>query len=245
MSVLLWLMKFRLKLRQRLSVMNTTNSIIVLVATLSLLPLGFAYADSGLIDVLDYDVGYDIENGEVIVADLDVDFFTLAVEIVSFDDGFVELTIPRGLIDATFDGEDDVFFVFIDGTESDYLEADSSSTTRTLVIPFFTDDQKIEILGTSVLTSEPTVVEIPSWIKNNAGWWADGQLSDTDFVAGIKYLIDDGILVIPPTESGENTGGEIPSWVKNNAGWWSEGLLGDSDFIAGIQYLISNGILVI
>ena len=221
------------------------KSLTVLTVILFLVSVNSVYAEASLYDILDYDVGYDIENGEILVMDLDVDATSLTVEIISFDDGFVELTIPRGLIDATFDGEDDVFFVFIDGTESDYLEVDSSSTTRTLVIPFFTDDQEIEILGTSVLTSEPTMVEIPSWVKNNAGWWADGQLSDTDFVAGIKYLIDDGILVIPPTESGENTGGEIPSWVKNNAGWWSEGSLGDSDFIAGIQYLISNGILVI
>ena len=64
-------------------------------------------------------------------------------------------------------------------------------------------------------------------------------------MAGIKYLITNGVIVIPPTESVESTSDEIPSWVKNNAGWWSEGLLDDSDFVAGIQYLISNGILVV
>jgi hypothetical protein len=91
--------------------------------------------------------------------DLDVDFTSLIVEIVSYDDGFVELGIQRGLLDSTFDGEDDVFFVLIDGTESDYVEVNSSTTLRTLIVPFFAGDQEIEILGTQVLTSNPTLVE--------------------------------------------------------------------------------------
>jgi len=221
------------------------KSIFLLSVTLSLVSVSFVYADASLYDILDYDVGYDIENGEIISMELDVELTSLSIEIVSFDDGFVELNIPRGLLDSTFDGEDDIYFVLIDGTETEYLEIDSTSSTRTLIIPFFANDQEIEILGTSVLSSEPTAVEIPSWVKNNAGWWSEGLLNDSDFVAGMQYLINDGIIVIPSTESNTNTGGEIPSWVKNNAGWWSEGLLNDSDFVAGMQYLISNGILSI
>ncbi|MBT8243428.1 MAG: hypothetical protein HKP34_07015 [Nitrosopumilus sp.] len=216
-----------------------------LTAALILVSFNLVYAEASLYDILDYDVGYDIENGEILVMNLDVDTTSLIIEIISFDDGFIELNIPRGLIDATFDDEDDIFFVLIDGTESDYLEINSADNTRTLIIPFYTNDQEIEILGTSVLSSTPTTVEIPSWVKNNAGWWSGGLVEDSDFVAGIKYLITNGVIVIPPTEAGENTTEEIPSWVKNNAGWWSEGLLDDTDFIAGIQYLITNGILVI
>lgn len=217
----------------------------VLTAALILISFNFVYAEASLYDILDYDVGYDIENGEILVMNLDVDTTSLIIEIVSFDDGFIELNIPRGLVDATFDDEDDIFYVLIDGTESDYLEINSADNTRTLIIPFYTNDQEIEILGTSVLSAPPTIVEIPSWVKNNAGWWSGGLLEDADFVEGIKYLIKNGVIVIPPTETVENASGEIPSWVKNNAGWWSEELLEDSDFIAGIQYLISNGIMII
>ena len=85
---------------------------------------------------------------------------------------------------------------------------------------------------------------IPNWIKNNAGWWADDLIGDSDFVSGIQYLIQEGIMKIPPTTSGSDTGSdEIPSWIKNNAGWWSEGLISDNDFVQGIQYLIENGII--
>ena len=37
---------------------------------------------------------------------------------------------------------------------------------------------------------------IPSWIKNNADWWAQGLISDDDFVKGIQYLIEQGIISI-------------------------------------------------
>jgi len=35
---------------------------------------------------------------------------------------------------------------------------------------------------------------IPSWIKNNAGWWAQGEVSDQEFVSAMQYLIKEGIL---------------------------------------------------
>ena len=38
--------------------------------------------------------------------------------------------------------------------------------------------------------------EIPSWIKNNAGWWADGSIDDSSFVQGIQFLIKEGIMKI-------------------------------------------------
>ena len=36
--------------------------------------------------------------------------------------------------------------------------------------------------------------EVPGWIKNNAGWWADGQIPDSAVVKGIQFLIKEGIF---------------------------------------------------
>jgi hypothetical protein len=95
---------------------------------------------------------------------------------------------------------------------------------------------------TTQVTEE--VADIPFWIKNSAGWWAEGQLSDSDFVSGIQWLIANGIIEIPYTEqSTETASGEIPDWIKNNAGWWANGNIPDSAFISGLQWLISNGIM--
>jgi len=41
-----------------------------------------------------------------------------------------------------------------------------------------------------------SVGKIPSWIKNNAGWWADGLISEDDFVNGIKFLVEHGIIKV-------------------------------------------------
>jgi len=85
---------------------------------------------------------------------------------------------------------------------------------------------------------------IPVWIKNNAGWWADGQIDDSSFLQGIQYLIKEGIMVIPPTETAEaSESQEVPSWIKNNAGWWAEGQIDDETFVSGIQYLIKVGVI--
>jgi len=37
---------------------------------------------------------------------------------------------------------------------------------------------------------------IPTWIKNNAGWWATDQIDDSSFLQGIQYLVQKGIIVV-------------------------------------------------
>ena len=100
--------------------------------------------------------------------------------------------------------------------------------------------------GTSVSTT-PSVSEkaaIPDWIKNNAEWWAAGQIDDNSFVQGIQYLIKEDVLIIPPTTQGSSSGSnEIPTWIKNNAEWWAAGQIDDNSFIQGIQFLIKEGIM--
>ncbi len=88
-------------------------------------------------------------------------------------------------------------------------------------------------------------VQIPSWIKNNAKWWSQGQLGDDDFVKGIQYLIQEGVMKIPHGQSGASSSNKVPLWVKNNAGWWAGGQISDDEFVKGIQYLITNGLIKI
>jgi phosphate ABC transporter phosphate-binding protein len=42
--------------------------------------------------------------------------------------------------------------------------------------------------------SETSEYNIPQWIRNNARWWADGMISDSDYINGLQYLISRGIL---------------------------------------------------
>jgi len=227
--------------------MINNNYIILLLFSLSILlifPINNSFADSGIISVDNYDVSYDIDGGTVVTIFLDPDFVDLMVFSNTTSDGTLEITIPRQLLDAQFDGTDDIFFVLIDGFETYYLELETTNDSRTLIIPFFAGDTIFEILGTTVfdlgLTSQ---IQIPDWVRNNAGWWATGQIADSDFVTGIEFLITEGIMSIPETQSGQGPSQEIPGWVKSNAGWWADGLIEDVDFVSGIQYLISNGIM--
>ncbi len=84
---------------------------------------------------------------------------------------------------------------------------------------------------------------IPAWIKNNAAWWADGTISENEFLNGIQYLIKENILVVPPAQLAAEQTDSVPDWVKNNAKWWSDGTISDGEFLNAIQHLIKIGII--
>ena len=42
---------------------------------------------------------------------------------------------------------------------------------------------------------------VPTWIKNTAGWWATDKIPDEEFLKGIDFLIDNGLLVIDLPDS--------------------------------------------
>jgi hypothetical protein len=91
-------------------------------------------------------------------------------------------------------------------------------------------------------------IVIPSWIKNNAKWWSQGQIGDGQFIQGLQYMIQHGIIQIPIQSGGSTTTSgtpPIPAWIKHNAGWWADGQISDGEFVKGIQWLISNRIITV
>jgi peptidoglycan/xylan/chitin deacetylase (PgdA/CDA1 family) len=103
-------------------------------------------------------------------------------------------------------------------------------------------DSKIKIIPTKVQMLDNSL--IPSWVKNNAGWWRDGFVDDRSFLYGLEYLIKNNMIKIPPTVLKSNNS-QIPPWVKDNAGWWAEGRISDDDFIYGVSYLVNHGIIIV
>ena len=111
----------------------------------------------------------------------------------------------------------------------------------------------ISLLGSTILIPNSLAQEdaqIPDWIKNVAGWWANGEISENEFLAGIEYLINNNIILLDfipcsiKTESQTISSAKlVPDWVKNNAKWWSEDLIEDADFVNGIEYLIKKQII--
>ena len=43
---------------------------------------------------------------------------------------------------------------------------------------------------------EETVSYIPEWVKNSAGWWIEGKISDTEFAMTLQYLVKTGIITV-------------------------------------------------
>ncbi len=98
----------------------------------------------------DFDVSYSITGGKVLGITADVEAKSLLVSIETTSDGTLIITLPRGLIDAKINGEDDSFFVLIDGEEVEFTE-EITSEDRTLTIHFQDGAEEIEIIGTWII----------------------------------------------------------------------------------------------
>ncbi|HXG73647.1 MAG TPA: PEFG-CTERM sorting domain-containing protein [Candidatus Nitrosotenuis sp.] len=103
----------------------------------------------------DFLVNYSIKGGRVISITPSIPDKSLIIQIETTSDGELTITLPRGLIDARLgpdgqSGEDDSFFVLVDGAEVDFDETTTSSD-RTLTIPFDDGATEIEIIGTFVI----------------------------------------------------------------------------------------------
>ena len=106
--------------------------------------------------------------------------------------------------------------------------------TSFLVLILFTPLENVE--------ADNETSMVPHWIKHNALWWAQGKISDSDFINGMRWLIEKRIL--PTTDViGEIKSSQIPDSVKKIAYSWSHGNLPDAEFLSGIEYLIKNGVI--
>jgi len=100
------------------------------------------------------------------------------------------------------------------------------------------------ILTTSEDMTETQLTEIPVWVKSNALWWKQKQIDDSDFMAGIKYLVQKTIIEIDENElSNSATSSEIPVWIRDVAGMWADYSITDEEFVNAMKWLLSNGIL--
>ena len=89
-------------------------------------------------------------------------------------------------------------------------------------------------------------VHMPDWIRNNAEWWTIGEITDSDFVSGIEFMLENNIIMISNIPSSGNVStGEIPIWVRNNAHWWSQDLISEAEFVNSLKFLIQEEVIII
>ncbi|MDH3203089.1 MAG: hypothetical protein OEL81_00220 [Nitrosopumilus sp.] len=63
-------------------------------------------------------------------------------------------------------------------------------------IQFLIKEGLIQIPETTQSDTAESSLEIPTWIKNNADWWSQGLISDNDFIKGITFMVENGIITV-------------------------------------------------
>ena len=91
----------------------------------------------------------------------------------------------------------------------------------------------------------PDMPKIPLWIKQSGIWWHDDQINDSEFLEGIKFLIEKQIIEITSLESSSQSEWKIPTWTKTAVGWWYEEKISDNQFLNMIENLVKEKIIII
>lgn len=108
-----------------------------------------------------FDVLASLSNGRIAKIDVDPAFKSIIVSIQMgpLQNGTMQITIPRDLIDARegpeWTGADKSFRVHIEGVDSAFRETNSTATTRTLEIGIPAGAQTVEIIGTVTVPEFP------------------------------------------------------------------------------------------
>ena len=180
--------------------------------------------------------------GTIIVGGTSTPADTVPPQVLVPDDIVIETENPNGAV-ATFNPH------AVDNI--DELLTPSCNYSSGAVFPIGTTEivcTATDSSGNSSSNSFNVIIEfsgvlIPDWVKSIAGFWNAGDINDESFLEAISYLIENNILVVPPTEAGSDTGATVPEWVKNTAGWWAEGQIDDDSFVNALQYLIQEGLI--
>ena len=111
------------------------------------------------VDRTDFVLSYTIKGGSVLSVTPDDEANSLVVAIKTTSDGVLMITLPRALIDAKINEQDDNFFVLIDGEEVEFEET-TTDTDRTLTIAFPDGAEEIEIIGSFVVPEFGTIAAL-------------------------------------------------------------------------------------
>ena len=126
---------------------------------------GTAHADtvSASIDGTPYDIEYAGTNVSVEGVDVDPYFDSMVFGVDVPDDGVLEITIPRDVLDAeSGGGEDAVFIILVDGGEEPkFSEIRTTPDSRTLRIILDAGTEEVEIIGTVLGGGSAAGQEVP------------------------------------------------------------------------------------
>lgn len=94
--------------------------------------------------------------------------------------------------------------------------------------------------------SNPSLNQIPDWVKQVVVWWSEDTISDHEFASGLGFLIKENVISVDTRIILGTTNQEIlstkeieinvddniiiPDWVRNSAKWYVSNQISEKDF---------------
>jgi len=103
----------------------------------------------------------------------------------------------------------------------------------------------VVIVSVSVTSiSAQSQTNIPSWIKNTALWWGEGNISDDDFLGAMQFLIKEGILVIPSEQDEKIDVSQltVQELKEQSVSWNYEDILKNEEYYKGKIIYVTGSI---
>ena len=101
-------------------------------------------------------IEYEITSGSVESFTSYTNTTSLMIDITASEDGSLNVTLPRKIIDSIHEEQDDIFYILIDGEEVMHTET-VTEDYRTLTIPITKGSRQIEIIGTETINELVTI----------------------------------------------------------------------------------------
>lgn len=144
---------------------------------------------------------------------------------------------PVSLLISAYDDVDGQIRVDCDKTSNTIFPI-GKTTVRCLAI----DTAGNEARASFVVTVGDNFVNIPDWVKSTTKFWINKQMSDTQYIATLKYLIEQNIIHVPYSKQiTDDSASVIPIWIKTNSQKWIDGEISDDEFSIGIQWMLERG----
>lgn len=172
----------------------------------------------------------------------------IVVPTISSNSGILTITYPSGkIITATVSPVNPLNRITFEDITTSEIGTFTAKFVYGQNVATKTFDVLAESLAKPMYKSEQIEDEItiPQWVRNNAKWWSENQITDYDFKNALQYLIRENIIVIPVLPNSDSSVTEIPGWIKNNAKFWVDGQISDQEFAKSIAFLVTSGIIKI
>ena len=76
------------------------------------------------------------------------------------------------------------------------------------------------LIGITIGSSTNVIAQqasIPSWVKHNALWWGQGQISDDEFIKALQWLIDNSLIKLPSQQPSQTNQTPNPDDITNTS----------------------------